>query len=285
MQSLREIISDANKKKIALGHFNVSDIAGLKAVFEAARELNLPVIVGASEGEREFIGVKTIACAVRNLRESYNHPIFLNADHTHSFEKAKEAIDAGFDAVLFDGGNLTLDENIKETKRVVDFVKSARVDVVVEGELGYIGGSSSMLDAVSINTEDLASPDDAEAFVKETGVDILGPAVGNIHGMLKNSSNPSLDIERIRAIREKSGVPIVLHGGSGIRDDDFIRAISAGVAIIHINTEIRIAWRNGIEKAFSSYPGETTPYKLLPVAIEEMKRVIKSRMKLFAAQQ
>ena len=287
MYSLKEIIADAEKKRVAIGHFNVSDIAGLKAVFEVARNCGLPVIVGVSEGEREFIGVETIACAVKHLRESHNHPIFLNADHTHSLEKIKEAVSAGFDAVLFDGGKLSLDENIKETKRVVDFVKSVRPDVVVEGELGYIGGSSSMLDAIpegaAISPEDLTSPSNAERFVKETGVDIIGPAVGSIHGMLKNAPSPSLDIERIRAIRSSSGVPVVLHGGSGIGDDDFLKAIEAGVSIIHINTEIRLAWRGGVEKALSSLPGETTPYKLLPFAVEEMKKVIEARLKLFTA--
>lgn len=286
MQNLREIISDAEKKRIAVGHFNVSDLAGLKAIFESAQALRLPVIVGVSEGERAFIGAKLIACAVRDLRESHNYPIFLNADHTHSFEKAKEAVEAGFDAVLFDGGRLTMEENIKETKRVVEFVKSARPEVLVEGEIGYIGSSSALLESIpegaAIRPEDLTEPSDAMRFVRETGVDLLAPAVGNLHGMLKNAQNPALDVGRIKGIREAARVPLVLHGGSGISDSDFIAAIKAGISIVHINTEIRLAWRRGIEQALASDPDEITPYKLLPFAAEEMKKVIEARLKLFS---
>src|SRR3989344_4295736 len=244
MQNLKllEIIKNAENNKVAIGHFNISDCVALKGIFLAAKELNLPVIIGVSEGEREFIGVKRVVDMIKSIREEFsaeggsasggNWPIFLNADHTHSLEKIKEAVEAGFDAVLFDGGKLPFEENIKKTKEVVEYVKSVNPEILVEGELGYLGGSSVILKEIpkdaAIKPEDLTDPEEAERFVKETGVDLLAPAVGNIHGMFKNSPNPNIDIERISKLRNIAGVPIVLHGGSGIIDDEFTKAIDAG---------------------------------------------------------
>src|SRR3989344_7755257 len=148
MKTLREIIADADKKKVAIGHFNISDIVALKAIFESARELKVPVIIGTSEGEREFVGVRQAVALVKSLREEYDHPIFLNADHTYSFEKVKEAIDAGYDAVIFDGTELTLTDNIATTKKCVEYAKNCGRDVIVEGELGFFGQSSKGLDAI-----------------------------------------------------------------------------------------------------------------------------------------
>ena len=285
MKSLREYIIEAENKKIAIGHFNISDLAGLKAIFEVAKELSVPVIIGLSEGEAGFVGYKQAAALVKSLREQYNYPIFLNSDHTKSLEKIKEAVEAGFDAVLFDAGKLPIEENIKKTKEAVELAKGINSDVLVEAELGYLGASSVILKEIpkdaAIRKEDLTKPEDAVRFVKETGIDLLAPAVGNIHGMFKNAPNPALDIERIKELRQAAGIPLVLHGGSGITDSDFTKAIDAGISIIHINTEIRLAWRQGIDKALKENPEEITPYKILPYAVEEIKKVVSQRLRLF----
>jgi fructose-bisphosphate aldolase class II len=287
--SLRDLISDAKAKKVAIGHFNISDLACLHAIFNAAFKLKVPVIIGVSEGEREFIGVRQAAYLVRSFREEYNYPIFINADHTHSLEKVKEAVNAGFDAVLFDAGQKSLEENIALTKQVVDFVKSFNQsygkDVLVEGELGYIGSGSVILDripeGVSIKKEDLTKPEDAYKFVKETGVDLLAPAVGNIHGMFADVPNPNLDITRIAEISDVTGVPLVLHGASGNTDDDILQAISAGIRIVHVNTQLRVAWRRGLDLALLSHPKEIAPYKLFFEVVHEVEKVVLEKLKLF----
>ncbi len=295
MNILKEYIREAEKSKVAIGHFNISDLAGLKGIFEAAKELsarggsamggNLPVIIGVSEGERNFIGTKNVAMLVKNLRDEFGYPIFLNADHTKSLEKIKEAVEAGFDAVLFDAGKLPFEENIKKTKEVVEYVRSVNPGILVEAELGYLGSSSVILTEIpkdaAIKKEDLTKPKDAKKFVEETGIDLLAPAVGNIHGMFKNAPNPDIDIERIKELRVEAGIPLVLHGGSGIKDEDFINGIEAGISIIHINTEIRLAWRQGLDKALKEKPDEIVPYKILPYAVEEVKNVTQKRLKLF----
>ena len=149
MKTLKEYIKEAAEKKIAIGHFNISDVAALHGIFGAAKDLGLPVIIGVSEGEREFLGAREAAALVKSLREQYDYPIFLNADHTYSLEKIKEAVAAGFDMVIFDGAKLSLEENITKTKEVVQFVKDqTNGSVLVEGELGYIGTSSKVLEAI-----------------------------------------------------------------------------------------------------------------------------------------
>ncbi len=280
-KNLKQIIQEADQGKIAIGHFNISNIEGLWAIFNSAKELDLPVIIGLSEGERDFVGTKQAVALVKSLREEFDYPIFINADHCKSFESLKEAVDAGFDAVIFDGAHLSVDENIKETKRCVEYTKGVNSDIIVEGELGYIGTSSKMLDEVPEGVE-MTSVEDAERFVKETGVDLFSPAVGNIHGMLKGVQNPNLDIERIKDIREACGVPLVLHGGSGITDDDFISAIDSGISIVHINTEIRKAYRESLERSLSGDAEQIAPYKIMKPVVEKMGEVISGRLKLFS---
>lgn len=298
MENLKEFIADAAKRKIALGHFNFSDIAGLRAIVLAAKELNVPVLVGTSEGEREFAGPENAVTLVRNFRESYGHPVFLNADHTYSLDKVREAALLGYDSIIFDGAKLGLEENIAQTRAAVELAKKINPDILVEGELGYIGTSSALLEKLpegaQISEKDLTTPEDAERFVKETGVDLFAPAVGNIHGIIAAQSqtnadgtqtvaeNPPLNIARIREIAEAVAVPLVLHGGSGLKDVEFVAAAKAGMAIIHINTEIRLAWRKGLERAFVEKPKEVAPYKLLNYSVEEMKKVAGDRLRLFA---
>jgi len=285
VKTLREAIKEAEEKGVAIGHFNISDTEALWAVFNSAKRLEVPVIIGVSEGERDFIGLRQVSALVKSIREEYDYPIYLNADHTYSYDRVREAIDAGFDAVIFDGANLPGEENIDLTKKAVSYGKSAGTDVLVEAELGYIGKSSKILDeipeGVQISGDNLVKPEDARDFVKETKIDLLAPAVGNLHGMLKNSPNPKLDIKRIKEIRELCGVPLVLHGGSGISDEDFQSAIKAGIAIIHVNTELRRAYREGVEKTLKENPDELAPYRFLKGGVKEMEKVVERNLKLF----
>ena len=285
MKTLREVIRDAESNHVAVGHFNISNIEGLWAIFHAARNLNLPVIIGLSEGERDFVGVKQAVALVKSIREEFDYPIFINADHTYSFERAKEAVDAGFDAVIFDGAKLPIDENIKITKQCVEYARSKNPDILVEAELGYIGTSSKILDEIpegaGVSEETLTSAEDAARFVAETGVDLFSPSVGNIHGMLRNMPNPRLNINRVHAIKEVARVPLVLHGGSGIADQDFTYAIKAGISIVHINTEIRVAYRDAVKKVLADHPDEVAPYKIMKGAVSAMEKVISERLKLF----
>lgn len=285
MKTLRELISEASEKKVAIGHFNISNIEALWGIFNAAKKLNVPVIIGTSEGERDFIGPAQAVALVKSIREEYNYPIFLNADHTYSFDKVKEAIDAGYDAVIFDGAKLTFEENVTLTKQCVDYARNSGRDVIVEGELGYIGQSSKILDeipeGVSLEDDMLTKADEAQKFVEETGVDLLAPAVGNIHGMLRSGSDPKLHIERVKEIREASGVPLVLHGGSGNSPEDFVSAIDAGVSIVHINTEIRVAYKDALKKTLQDEPDEVAPYKILKPSVAAVEKVVEAKLRLF----
>jgi len=285
MKSLRDYVNDAEQRGVAIGHFNISNLEGLHGIFQAARALNLPVVIGTSEGERSFIGVAETVALVRALRDTYNHPIFLNADHTYSFEGVKEAIDAGYDAVIFDGAKLSLEENIATTRKCVEYARNCGRDVLVEAELGNIGQSSKMLDVIpeGVATDEafMTSPEDAASFVRQTGVDLLAPAVGNMHGMVKGGHNPKINTERIAAIRNAAGVPLVLHGGSGISDEDFISSVKAGISTIHINTEIRLAYRDALVQTLAASPDEIAPYKILAPSVEAVAAVVMKRLKLF----
>ena len=280
--TLREALEGARVKGHAVCHFNISDSTQLNGICAAAAELRVPVIIGVSEGEREFVGLKKTVAMAFAATEEYGIPVFVNADHTHSIEGCKAAIEAGCDAVIFDGAKLSLDENIATTKQVVALARAEDRDILVEAELGYIGTSSKVLDERPEGAGvELTKPDDAARFVHETGIDLLAPSVGNLHGMLK-SGNPRLNIERISAIALATEKPLVLHGGSGIADDDFRAAIRAGMRIVHINTEIRVAYRKGIEAGLAKDPSETTPGKYLDHGRDAVMRVVRERLALFS---
>ncbi len=285
MKTLRECVAEAREKKVAIGHFNISNTEQLWGVFNAARSLDLPVIIGVSEGERDFIGVRQAAALVTSLRQEFDYPIFLNADHTYSFDRVKEAIDAGFDSVIFDGAQLSLEENIKITKQCVECARNCGRDVLVEGELGFVGVSSKVLDeipkGVMLDEESLTHPDKAKEFVDAAGVDMLAPAVGNFHGMLRGGVDPKLNIERVKEISGAVKIPLVLHGGSGNSEEDFKQAIANGVSIVHINTEVRVAYKQGLMKGLSENQDEVAPYKFLKPAVKAVQDLVTEKLRLF----
>jgi fructose-bisphosphate aldolase class II len=285
MRSLRNLLQEAQESGLAVGHFNISDLVLLQAVFAAARELDVPVLVGVSEGEREFVGTRQIAAFVRSLREEFDFPIFLNADHTHSLAKGMEAAKAGFDSIVFDLSALPFEENVRQTKQAVEALKAINPSMLVEGEIGDIGTGSEIHDESPDLSKGLSTPEEAKQFVESTGVDILAPAVGNMHGMLRSmvqgQTKKRLDIERIAGIKRAARVFLTLHGGSGTDDGDLRKAIAAGINIVHINTELRVAWRDGLERGLAEQLGEVVPYKILPSAVASVKQVVASRLRLF----
>jgi ketose-bisphosphate aldolase len=285
MQALQDVLDQAQKNRVAVGHFNIADFVILKAVFASALELKVPVIVGASEGERKFLGVRQIAALVRSLREEFNFPIFLNADHTHSLTSAIEAANAGYDAIVFDLSALPFEQNIRQTKEAIKVLKGINPSILIEGEIGDIGTGSEIHDVAPDLSKGLTTPREAKEYIDATGIDILAPAVGNMHGMLESmvqgKTKKHLDIKRIGEIKRATGALITLHGASGTDDEDLQKAIAAGVNIVHINTELRVAWRRGLEEGLAKQPNEVVPYKILPAAVESMKQAATLRLRLF----
>jgi len=243
----------------------------------------MAVVVGVSESEREFVGVRRAVALVRAMRDEGLH-IFLNADHTHSLEKAEEAARAGFDMVVFDASEKPIEENIGLTRRAVEALKSINSAILIEGEVGYIGSGSELHDKRPENIH-MTEPADARGFVAETRIDLLSPSVGTTHGMIpsmvRGAEHKRLDIPRIAAIKDAVRVPLTLHGGSGTDAEDFRKAIKAGITMIHINTELRVAWRTGLIEALQKNSDTVAPYKLLPEVVAKVKAVVQQRLALF----
>ncbi len=278
------IVESKNAGK-ALGHFNFGSLEMLYGIIEAGKELNCPIIVGLSEGERNFLNGKRMADLVKNIREQENYPIFLNADHTHTIENAKKAIDDGFDSIVADGSKLSFEENIKFVKEVKDYAKKVGSEILIEGELGFIGDSSKIIDSLPDNFKEnddyMTKIDDAVEFVKQTGVDLFSPSVGTVHGMFKGGNDPQVSIKRVEEISNSVSCPLVLHGGSGTKDDVLAEAVKSGIAVVHISTELRVAFKDGLIVGLGRDENEITPSKYMTDSITLVKDLVFKKLKIF----
>lgn len=284
MKTLREYFQEAKIGKWAIGHFNFSTADQLKAIVETAAELKVPVMAATSEGEADFIGYKQAVALVKSYQEE-GYQVFLNADHHKSWERAKAAIDTGYDSVLIDASKLAFEENVALTKKVVNYAqevaKSSGREITVEGELGYLKGSSEIQKKVEISKEDFTKPEEAKDFIARTGVDRLAIVFGNIHGIVTEQEE-HLDIETLKGIA--AAVPetiLVLHGASGLKDEEIRAAIQNGISNIHINTELRVAYREALKGELEKEPVQTTPYKFLEPSYKATKKVVEIKLKLF----
>jgi fructose-bisphosphate aldolase class II len=285
MTALGPVLRQLENQGTALGHFNVADLVLLKAVLGAADEIRVPVFIGASEGERDFFGTHHLAALLQDMRNDSHIPVFLNADHTHSLAKAIEAAKAGFDSVGVDFSALPMEQNVSRTKEAVEAIKAINANILAEGEIGDIGTGSEIHEIEGRDPASLTTPEEARQFVHATGIDVLAPAVGNRHGMAKSmvqgTTKKHLDVDRIAQIKKASGVFLTLHGGSGTEDDDLRTAIAAGINIIHINTELRVAWRRSLDHSLSKDPDQVVPYRILRPVVDAVKEVVGSRLRLF----
>jgi fructose-bisphosphate aldolase, class II len=285
---LKEYLQKATKEHWAVGHFNIATLGQMRAVVEAAKEAKSPVMIGTSQGERSFIGLHQVVALIETFRKETKLPLFLNADHTKSFKACKEAVDAGYDSIHIDGSELAYEENKVVTKQVVEYAQEVAAresrKIMVEGELGYLRGSSKVQkQIIELKKEDYTDPGQAVEFVQSTGVGRLAIVIGNLHGVAFNK--PQLDFERIRDGRAQISqeTTLVLHGGSGMTPEDFKKSIKAGIANIHINTELRVAYHDALEDEFKEHPEEVVPYKYFSGAIEAMKEKVKEKLQIFGA--
>lgn len=288
----KQYFKKAQEGDYAIGQFNCSSADQVKAVIQAARNLKSPLIIGTSEGEAKFMGLRQAVKIAEAYEEETGLPIILNADHTYkdvkdliNLDKIKALLDAGYNSIHFDGSVLSYEENVKWTKQMVQMCKEKNPEISVEGELGFLPGASKISkEKVEFKEEYFTNPEQALEFVKATGIDRLAVSVGNSHGI--SADEPKLDFERIAKINEKvkDYAVLVLHGGSGIPDADIQKAISLGISKINVNTELRVAFTGALKDYFAQNPDETTPYKFLQAPIEVMQKVVEGKIKIFGSE-
>ncbi len=269
----------AHAEKWAIGQFNFSTLDQLKSILDASLKLKSPVIVGTSKGEADFFGMDEAAMIVSFYRKKYKAPFFLNLDHGRDLELIKKAIDSGYDMVHFDGSKMSLDDNIKETKRVLNYAK--KKGIVVEGEVGYISGISSLhKKKADIKKVRLAPMEDIIKFSKNANIDLLALSVGNVHGVY--SQMPQLDFNLIKNAGVNSAKMLVLHGGSGIESGDIKKAIKLGIVKINVNTELRMAWKESLKRSVAE-KDSFAPYSLLAESKLSVTEKVEEKIKLFGS--
>lgn len=288
--SFCDILKNAQVGQYALGAFNFSTAEILKAIVSSAGELKSPIIVATSEGEGNFLGWREAAALVSVWRHATGLPIILNLDHGKSPAAIKKAVAAGYNAVHFDGSGLPYAQNLTQTGDMVKYIREVEKtfdrEIIVEGELGYLRGASAVhKEKLEIKESDLTSPEQALDFVERTGVDSLAVVIGNAHGVFP-AGEEKLRLDRLANIKQAVGDKafLVLHGGSGIPAEDVKKAITLGIVKVNINTELRVAYKAGLDKEFADHPAETTPYKILEQSFEGVKKVVAEKIKLFGSE-
>ncbi len=272
-------LNKAHSQKWAMGQFNFSTLDQLKSILETSLKLKSPVIVGTSKGEADFFGMEEAAMIVSFYRKKYKAPMFLNLDHGRDLELIKKAINSGYDMIHFDGSKMPLDDNIKETKKVLSYAK--KKGLVVEGEVGYISGTSGLhKEKADIKKVRLAPMEDIVKFSKNTGVNLLALSVGNVHGVY--SQMPQLDFNLIKNAGINSKKMIVLHGGSGIDSKDIKKAIGLGIVKINVNTELRMAWKDSLKRSVAN-KDSFAPYELLADSKISVAEKVEEKIKLFGS--
>ena len=277
-----KMLQEAKKGQYAVGQFNINNLEWTKAILEIAQENKSPVILGVSEGAVKYMGgFETVSKMVEGLIAGTKTtvPVALHLDHGSSFESAKAAIDSGFSSVMIDGSELNIDENIKVTKSVVDYAHTKGVSV--EAEVGTVGGEE---DGV-IGGINYANPADCVRMVKESKVDFLAASLGSVHGFYQGE--PKLGFAEMKEISEKTGMPLVLHGGSGIPNDQIKKAIESGESKINVNTELQVQFAKAVGEYIKSGKHEQgkgfDPRKLLAPGVEAIKATTLDRMKVFGS--
>ncbi len=274
--NMKEMLAKAQKEQYGIGFFNAVNVEMARAVIETAEELHAPVIVGTAEVLLPAMSLERVAEYLIPMAQKASVPVAVHYDHGLTFEKCMEALKLGFSSVMYDCSTASYEVNLD---RVAEMVRICHATgVTVEGELGHVGDNEGA-GKLENPSDYYTVPAVAADFVQKTGVDALAVAVGNAHGDYRFP--PKLDFERITAIREATGTPLVLHGGSGLSDDDFREAVRRGVCKINIFTDLDKAGKAGIEEGLKK--GAASMMGLIPYEIEAMKEVVRNKIGLFGS--
>ena len=274
--NMKEMLAKAQKEHYGIGFFNAVNVEMARAVIETAEELHAPVIVGTAEVLLPAMSLERVSEYLIPMAKKASVPVAVHYDHGLTFDKCMEALKLGFTSVMYDCSTASYDENLTSVAEMVRICHGT--GATVEGELGHVGdneGAGKLENPSDFYTDPAVAAD----FVMKTGVDALAVAVGNAHGDYKFP--PKLDFDQITAIREATGTPLVLHGGSGLSDDDFRQAVRCGICKINIFTDLDKAGRAGIEKGLKN--GATSMMGLIPWEIEAMKEVVRNKIELFGS--
>lgn len=274
--NMNEILLPAKEGGYGVGFFNAVNVEMARAIIETAQELRAPVMVGTAEVLLPTMGLERVAEYLIPMAKKVNVPVCVHYDHGLTFEKCMEALKLGFTSVMYDCSTASYGENVEKVAEMVKICHA--MGVTVEGELGHVGDNAGAGKLENPN-DYFTDPDTAADFVTRTGVDALAVAVGNAHG--DYAFPPKLDFERIQVISEKTDLPLVLHGGSGLSDQDFQRAVKLGVSKVNIFTDIDKAGKRGVEAGIAA--GEKTMMGLIPYEITEMKKVVREKILLFGS--
>lgn len=271
----KEMLEKAKKGHYAVPHFNINDLEWTKYILEKCNELNVPVILGVSDGAGKYMGgYNAIYGMVTGLIKDLNIkiPVCLHVDHGCA-ETCKKALDAGFTSVMIDASREELDENIRISKEIVEYAHAK--GATVEAEVGHIGGTEDNI------TSDVfyATLEECQKIYEETGIDSLAPALGSVHGFYKGE--PNLNFERMQLINENLPIPLVLHGGSGIPDDKIAKAIACGISKINVNTELQVAWSQAVREFLNTDSKAYDPRKVIGSGEKAMKEKIEEKVRLF----
>lgn len=273
----KELLLDAQKNGYAVGAFNVENMEMVQAVIAAAEELRSPVIMQTTPSTLKYADPELFYANVAAVAKKASVPVVMHLDHGSSFELAMRAFRAGYTSIMIDGSHSVLEENIAITKAVVDAAHAGNVPV--EAELGKVGGKEDDLDGGAGGFTD---PEEAVRFVEETGVDSLAVAIGTAHGVYKGI--PKLDVERLSQIREVVSIPLVLHGTSGIPDEDVKECIRRGICKVNYATDLRIAFTEGVKEVLEAKPDTIDPKKYNAAGREKVKEYVLGRIKVVGSE-
>ncbi len=271
----KKMLMEARENYQVVYHFNINNLEWAKIILEKCNSMNTPVILGASLGAIKYMGgFNVVASLVNSLVNDLDiHiPVCLHLDHGDSFDSCKKAIDAGFTSVMIDASKLSLEENIKETKKVVDYAHLK--NVTVEAELGHVGGIE---DNVASNIL-VADYDECIRFVNETGIDSFTPAIGTVHGIYKGEVNIQYDL--IKKLRDNIDVPLVMHGGSGLSHDILRKSIKCGISKINVNSDIQYVWMEAVKQFINNNPNVYDPRKIIYSGKDAMEKFIEDKINI-----
>ncbi len=275
--TLREVLAEASQLNMAVGAFNTHNLEMLPAIIRAAVAQKTPVIIQTSEGTASYVGHRNLVAVAKSMADEFGVDVVLHLDHAKNFDEIRKALDAGYSSVMYDGSALPFKENILGTKRVVSYAE--KTGASVEGELGTVGGTE---DGVAVADADVryTEPEQAVEFIEKTGINALAVAIGTNHGQYKSKTN--ISFEQLEKIRDAvDGFPLVIHGGTGVKDEDVRRVIDLGIRKFNVGTELLVNWNITSRDAYNEHKENTSNRNNVVPALEVVQGIVEHKIELF----